>query len=354
MSNPSVRRNATRLDSPPGAAPPLLRVSILAELPALLREMGQDPDRLFGELGLEPRLFADPENHIPFRAVGNLLRHCVIRTGCAHLGLLLGQRGGAVTLGQIGLLVRNSPDVGSALRGLISHLHHHDQGAVPGLTVEGGTALLSYAIYEPEVPASDQIYAAAMAITLRIMQELCGPHWRPSKVWLPFRKPRDTAPFVSFFRTRLRFDTAQGALAFPASCLKQTLRNTDHEIRQRIETLLDNREPTALVTRVRRALRAMLASPQLSEEDLARRLCMSRRTLIRQLKQEGTSFHILLRDVRSDAACVMLRHTDSPVEHIATELGYASASSFTRAFRHWTGQTPAAWRRLNAAGTPDD
>ena len=48
--------------------------------------------------------------------------------------------------------------------------------------------------------------------------------------------------------------------------------------------------------------------------------------------------------------CQMLQDTDNPVNHIATSLGYAGASSFPRAFKAWTGQTPADWRNRNGAG----
>jgi AraC-like DNA-binding protein len=350
MANPPAQDNATQPLTPPRVSGGMMRVSILTELPSLLREMGQDPDRLLDKLGLDPVLLGDPENILPFRVTGDLLSHCVMHTGCAHFGLLLGQRGGTATLGTVGLLARSSPDVGSALRNLIKQLHHHDQGAVPSLSVNGNTALLGYAIYEKEVPASDQIYAAAMAITFRIMRELCGNGWRPSEVWLPFRKPRDAAPFKQFFRAPLCFDAKLGALVFPAACLKRALQSADHEARLQIETLLEAHERPEFSTHVRRAMRAMLAHAQLSEDHLAHHFSVSRRTLIRQLKQEDASFHILLKDIRLEVACLMLRDTDNTIDHIATSLGYAGASSFTRAFKTWTGQTPADWRNRNGAG----
>jgi AraC-like DNA-binding protein len=33
------------------------------------------------------------------------------------------------------------------------------------------------------------------------------------------------------------------------------------------------------------------------------------------------------------------------VDEVARQLGYAEAASFIHAFRRWTGQTPAAWRK---------
>lgn len=344
MANPPAQGDATAPLTTPRVRDGMMRVSILTEVPPLLREMGHDPERLLGELGLDAVLLADPENILPFRVVGNLLGHCVMRTGCAHFGLLLGQRGGTATLGKVGLLVRSSSDVGSALRNLISHLHHHDQGAVPNLSIKGNTALLGYAIYEKGVPAADQIYAGSIAITFRIMRELCGNGWRPSEVLLPFRKPRNAAPFRQHFRAPLRFDAEQAALVFPAAWLNRALQSADHEVQHHVASLLVDHKRSELSVLIRRAARAMLAQGKVSEEELARRFGVSRRTMIRQLRQEGTSFNALLREIRLEVACLMLRDTDNPVEHIGISLGYAGASSFTRAFKAWTGHTPADWR----------
>lgn len=350
MANPPAQDNATLTTTHPSVSEGTMRVSILTELPSLLREMGQDPDRLLDELGQDPSLLGDPENILPFRVTGNLLSHCVTRTGCPHFGLLLGQRGGTATLGTVGLLTQSSPDVGSALRNLIKHLHHHDQGAVPNLSFKGNTALLGYAIYNTEVPASDQIYAASMAIAFRIMHELCGNGWRPSEVWLPFRKPRDVAPFRQFFRAPLRFDAEQAGLVFSAAWLKKPLHCADHKTQRQLEALLEAHTHAEFAIRARRALRVMLAHGQASEEHLAHHFGVSRRTLIRKLQQEGTSFHILLKENRLKVACRMLRDTDNSIEHIATSLGYAGASPFTRAFKTWTEHTPADWRNRNGAG----
>ena len=359
MARP-LRQEVRNEPSPPAASvgQGTMRVSIMTELPSLLRELGHDPDRLLGELGLDPAQFEDSENTIAFRSVGALLALCVARTGCRHLGLLLGQRGGTHTLGAVGMLVRSSPDAGSALRSLIEHLHRHDQGAVPNLSVSGSRAEFGYAIYEKDVPAADQIYAAAIAIAFRIMRELCGSSWRPTEVLLPFRKPRDAVPFRQFFPPPVRFDAGQAALAFPAAWLGHAVASADHETRRRVELLLRGQQPTELATRARRAVRAMLAQGQASEEALACAVDMSRRTLVRHLQQEGTSYQTILKETRLEVACQLLRDTGKTVDRIAASLGYSGASPFTRAFKGWTGRTPADWRSRNDAtrsgGTESD
>ena len=58
----------------------------------------------------------------------------------------------------------------------------------------------------------------------------------------------------------------------------------------------------------------------------------------------GTNFAVLADEGRFEIAKHMLANTTMDVSQIAAALDYAEASAFTRAFRRWSGTTPAAWR----------
>lgn len=252
-----------------------------------------------------------------------------------------------------GLLVKNSPDVGTALRSLVQHLHLQDRGAVPTLSVGPASAMLGYVIYEKEVPASDQIYAGAMAVACNILRALCEREWRPAEVLFPFRKPGDPAPFRRFFRAPLRFDSEQAALVFPATWLRRPVAGFDPRVRGAAEALaatLEGKRQANVVAQVRRALSTLLVSGRASEREVAEAFAMHRRTLNRRLRSEGTTFQQLLDEVRFDIARQLLRHTGTPVGQIVTRLAYGSASAFSRAFRRWSGSTPAGWRNRNGNG----
>jgi AraC-like DNA-binding protein len=57
---------------------------------------------------------------------------------------------------------------------------------------------------------------------------------------------------------------------------------------------------------------------------------------------------MLLREERRDRALLLLRSPGVPIEEVADRLGYWSPQNFARAFRQWTGTTPAAYRRSHA------
>lgn len=69
------------------------------------------------------------------------------------------------------------------------------------------------------------------------------------------------------------------------------------------------------------------------------------RTLRRKLIEEGTSFQELKDSVRRDEAIHYLSQPDLPISQIARKLGFTEAAAFTRAFKHWTGISPSAYRK---------
>ena len=85
-------------------------------------------------------------------------------------------------------------------------------------------------------------------------------------------------------------------------------------------------------------------------EDVAGLLCVSPRTLQRLLNEQGVSYSDMVDRCRWRAACESLDHTQTPIQDIAEALGYRDASSFSRAFRRWTGKTPRSYRSPDPFG----
>lgn len=72
---------------------------------------------------------------------------------------------------------------------------------------------------------------------------------------------------------------------------------------------------------------------------------VSTRTLKRRLAVAGTTFSDLLDDLRRERALLLVDDRALTLDQIAYRLGYSDVANFTRAFRRWTGATPAALRK---------
>jgi len=325
----------------------VVRVGPLMSIPAVLHELGVDPEPLFESAGFDVDRFGNPEQRIPYLAASRLIERCAEATRCEHFGLLVGQRAGPSTLGVAGFMLRVAPDVRTALQDLVRHLDLHDEGGVPFVETVGEVSLLGYAIHQPGTKASAQIYDLALAIACNILRSLCGRDWRASEVLLSRRVPRDVAPYQRFFQAPLRFDAEQSAVAFPSRWLDHRLVSADPLLHRHLEdeaSALHARSEGDVLRSLRQLLRKTLATQKTSLALVARQLGVHERTLNRRLRAEGTTFQREFEAVRYATAQQLLGETEMSLAQVAAALEYADASAFSRAFKRWAGVTPAQWR----------
>ena len=327
---------------------------VVRAIRAVLVELGADLDGLIAEAGLDPCLFDGSSRPVSFTAIGRLLALAADHTRCRHLGLLVGQRTTLSSLGLLGGLLRNSASVGDALRALEAYACVRDRGAVVGLGVYEDTALLSYAPHEPAAEGTALHLERALATVTNILRDLCGSEWAPLEVLLPRSAPRDAAPYAGFFRAPVRFHQETAALVFRAELLEQRITGANPTVCQRIEDRirrLEADQPSSLTDKLREYLQTAVTRQRCKAERVARLRRVTRRTLSRRLKAEGTSFRLLAREAQFRAAKQLLADTGMSLTEISTALNFSELAAFTHAFRRWSDTTPSAWRRANRPET---
>ena len=169
--------------------------------------------------------------------------------------------------------------------------------------------------------------------------------------------PHAEAYGVLFPGGSVRFNAPQTAIHFDARYLSLPLRRDEAALRQMLQhalplTVLQYRRDRLLVARVRQLLGAPVqghpaqALAAHSAESLAHLLHVSPRTLHRQLKEEGATLQGLKDEVRQNRAMELLHRSDRPIKQVAEAAGFVNEKSFIRAFKGWTGHSPAEYRRL--------
>jgi len=321
------------------------RVGALAEVPQLLRELGADPAEVAAGAGIDLGMLHDPENSIPYTTAGKLLQASATRTGCAHFGLLVGQRCDTRSLGLVGRLMRNARTWGDALQDIVDNQHRYVSGAAPYLLVRDGVATSGYTIYQPGTEGADHFRDGAIAVKFNMMRELCGA--LPDEVLLSRRPPADVHPYRSFFRVPVRFDAEQSALVFPAGLLERPVPGADSRQRAILEESVAKYWAVALpnvTEQVVRILRSRVLFGDATLDEVARCLTMHPRTLNRRLQSEGATFRGLLNEAHFEVAQQLLAGTRINVSGIAIALGYAETSAFSHAFHRMAGVSPFEWR----------
>ena len=168
-------------------------------------------------------------------------------------------------------------------------------------------------------------------------------------VQFPFAPPAHQDAYAVLFAGLTRFGTGAANIRFDARYLDLALKRDEAALNQMLQhalplTVLQYRRDRLLVQRVRQAL-ASHPGDSHNAEDLAHRLNVSARTLHRQLKDEGATLQQLKDEVRRARAINLLHRTERPIKQVAALAGFRNEKSFIRAFRGWTGLSPAEFRK---------
>jgi AraC-like DNA-binding protein len=328
------------------AAVTISAVSTRAVLQAATRR-GADPEALLRPHGLELALLEDPDARLPAEVVADLWRRASQAAGEPELAVLAAVELPRRAYRVLDYLASSAATIGEAL-GLVSRyfLIVHDAVQLQvGPDGEGGVLRIGRADGVP-LPAPYVDYALASCL-YRMGHVSDGPVHAHVSLRRP--APGDRTGHQQAFGPNLRFEADRDEARLPPALWRRPTTAADPVLRELLEAhaqgLVERLSgPDSLSDLRAAALEAMRAGrPELSW--IARRLDTSSRTLQRRLMASGTSWRELLESLRREAASAWLQDPALSVDDVAVLLGYAEASTFHRAFRRWTGQSPGAWRQ---------
>ena len=99
-----------------------------------------------------------------------------------------------------------------------------------------------------------------------------------------------------------------------------------------------------IIHRVKSAIIEHMHDGKITVNKIAKKVFMSVRSLHRNLNKLGTTFGTILDEVRREFAEHYVSDTREDLTEVAFRLGFSEQSSFSRAFKRWTGMSPSAYR----------
>ena len=262
--------------------------------------------------------------------------------------------------GSYGMLARASlsaPSLGVALKRWCRHHGLIAEDITLKLSISSDTAILSITEHRDLGALREFCLVSVLRNILGVACWLIDSRIPLLDAQFPFAPPAHHAVYGVLFSGPTAFDTAPAALRFDARYLALPLRRDERALQQMLQralrlTVLPYRRDRLLVQRVRQALAAHPAQTH-GADALAALLNVSPRTLHRQLKEEGASLQALKDEVRRARATDLLLRTTRPVKQVAEAAGFQNEKSFMRAFKTWTGQSPAEFRQSRNSATPE-
>ncbi|SAK61785.1 AraC family transcriptional regulator [Caballeronia glebae] len=164
-----------------------------------------------------------------------------------------------------------------------------------------------------------------------------------------FMRPAQSGDLLYLFPGPVRFGRDRTLIAFDARYLDRPIRQRKSDLdaflqRAPEDWIFVSFTEEMVCHRVRHCIAAGLPKTP-TVDAVAQQLHYSMRTLCRRLEAEGTTFQAIKDEVRRDIAIQRLTRSDDAIAAIAYDVGFDNPTAFHRAFRHWTGSTPAAYRQ---------
>ena len=339
------------LSSPLPGGPAATPMAFVQAIVQACTRAGVPPGPLLAQAHIAPQEVVNPEARVTAWQFERL-------SGLAMQALddeALGWFGRRLPWGSYGMLARASisaPTLGVALKRWCRHHGLITDDITLTLSVAGDIATLSLTEHRDLGALREFCLVSVLRNVHGVACWLLDSRISVHEARFPLAPPPHAAVYQVLFSGPTVFHAAQASLHFDARYLHLPLHRDEAALQHMLQralplTVLQYRRDRLLVQRVRQTL---LAHPERahSADDLATLLHMSPRTLHRQLKDEGASLQALKDEVRQKQARDLLLRTERPIKQVAQASGFLNEKSFIRAFKTWTGQSPAEFRRQSS------
>jgi AraC-like DNA-binding protein len=317
---------------------------------------GRTAEELCAELGLDPARLADPGSRVPHGAVARAWKELSEATDDFGLRAARLSGSGSHSLAEYAML--NAPDVRAALSTFVRLAHLFHDAATHSLDVTPKEAVLRFGV-EPPLTLPNALWDFLVARHVERLRTLLGADVSPVLVELPRGPFADEAAAQAMLRAPVAYRRPP-AVHWPRAVLDRPVPSHDPHLYVLLTRQLDAAAgaPAApllsgaerdLLVELRRALRASVLRGDAAIGPVARQLGTSSRTLQRKLAERDTTFAEQLDEARKAVALTLLAERGTSVKHAALTSGFSQVAAFSRAFRRWTGRSPAAWLREQPA-----
>ncbi len=311
---------------------------------------GLDANDFFAQSGLDPALLRDPNARYPGHAIKRLWQRVkeVLQDPC--IGLEVARHFHPTTLHALGFAWMASTTLEEAFARLIrySRLITDREEYRFGETDEDFR-------FEIHPLDEDRYYPhegrdAAFAVLVNMCRAIYGNDFNP--LHIEFCRPQPPQPcvgeFHKLFRAPLTFSAPLYVMHFDKAMMRKPLPTANADVARAndeiIADYLAQLDDSDIVMQVKRLLTEQLPSGKATQASIARALNISPRSLQRRLHEAGTHYSEVLNDTRRELAIKHIRNARLSMGEITYLLGFAEVSSFSRAFKRWTGKPPGEYR----------
>jgi len=313
-----------------------------------IESYGIDPLPLFKDEGINVQLPIDPCLRLPYSKIDRLRAKAIALCKDEAFGLRSASFYQPSQYGALGYAWHVSLTLRKAFLRLERFVRILNDRATVEVKDRNGCMVVTLGMDFPTASGFARDDGAFASIT-KMCRMVSGDHFRLHSVNFKHAEPHDIKPYFEFFACQLNFDQAENQILFPLSLADEILAGAnpelavlnDHVVTRRLASI--DRED--IVARVQSVLMEQLPHGNVSDDSVADALYMSVRTMHRKLSEVDSNFRSLLVGVRRNLAEMYILDNSLTLTEISLLLGFSEPSSFSRAYKNWTGTAPSEARQ---------
>jgi len=306
------------------------------------------PDDIAKAVQCDLALLTEEEQRLPISLYQRLWTLAKELSKDESLGLTMAAQDTFADLGLVAHVVYNSPTLREGLQHYQRLFSVVNEAIKLEFFEEDNQGALRFSYFDPiHYNCSDM--ERTLGIVVKRTQTAIGPLARFKSAKFAHPAPSYVEIYEQLFPCPVSFDQEYCELRFDARMLNlKPKRRNPHIGRATLNyanQILSRLFKRSISDKVKRLIELNIADSHFDAEQVAKSLNMSRQTLYRKLKNDGASYSDLVEQVKQDKAFKLLEGTATPLTVIAYDLGFSELSAFTRAFKRWTGKSPAEFRK---------
>ena len=291
----------------------------------------------------------EQEMAIPLSNMACLMETIAWQSRNPYLGLHLAQQYHYESSGTLILAVLAASNVEEGMKALCHYDRYVDTALETSLDIGPEISSFNVAVINPKNVPITQLAEFLIILTVDILKKGTRKKMPVTEVWFSHSDNKSSAPLEKFLGAPVKYNQTENKVFFTSSFLKKRFVTSNDLLFDILTNSLKNylntyEQDSSFLGMVCREIIRQTTDTAPNIHMVSSSMGMSERTLRRHLSNEGLSFQEVKNMARKKRAQYYLANSSLSLTDIAFELGFSELSAFSRAFRHWVGETPQAYR----------
>lgn len=305
---------------------------------------------------VNPLILSSPDNRLSGLETQKIINSAVKLTKDNNLGLHQGEHLSKGFSNILGYVLMNCSTLNECWTKYCIYEKIIDSTSISDFKIMDNYAVLSNVTIDNELEDNRHFSEFKISGMLSYIKLLSNETLKLHEVHFSHSRPNNTSEYERIFQCEVLFEKSTNALIFDSEQLNISVIEPNKKLlllfEKNAQEILEgfdnnnNNNNNTYSNMVTEILFEELRKGNLpSIENVAKKLLLSIRSLQLYLQKEDTSYIKLLKETRKSMAKKYLSDINISLDEITYILGFSETSAFHRAFKSWTGITPAQFRK---------